>query len=1065
MRVRIDATSRMVLPSSQPVLDTPASAVAELQQTLASRPSEYVELCARSTFSFLRGGTSPDRMMQLARAQGYDAVGLADFNGLYGMVRAWEEAKKVGVRLIVGAELALLEGGSLVVHVENSHGYANLCKLLTKAHAHARREEPKIAVSEVLMHTEGLWALALQAASPGLDAALGPLHEAFHNRLSVGVYIHRDGKDRERIASAEASARRVGAALCATGRVLFGPSEDKVLFDVLQCIREGKTLDAAGTSLLPNAEARLKSPVEMVKLFGNHPEWIARTRTIADACTFSLSELAYKFPSDGPEPSNARLRRLTYEGARTRYPSGTPEAVRMQIEKELALIAKIDVAAYFLSVHDIVQMARARDILCQGRGSAANSAVCFCLGVTAVDPARSNLLFERFLSEERHEPPDIDVDFEHERREEVIQDIYATYGRDRAAMVSEVVCYRGKSSLREVGKVFGFSPEQVDRLTSLVSYWDHPGSIHAKKLTEFGFDPEDRRIVQVLGIAKRMQGIPRHLSIHVGGFVISSEPLSAVAPIEPATMEGRTVIPWDKDDIDTLGFFKIDVLGLGMLTAIRKALALVAARADDVNMRGKSAIDQLASIPSEDPRVYDALCKADTVGVFQIESRAQMSMLPRLKPRKFYDLVIEVAIVRPGPIQGGMVHPYLRRRNGEEAVEAPHAVLEPVLARTLGVPLFQEQVMQIAIVGAGYTGGEADQLRRDMAAWRRTGNLARHRDKLKRGFRAKGISDEFAERLYTQIQGFGEYGFPESHAASFALLVYASSWLKTHYPAEFATALINSQPMGFYSPSTILQDAERHGVKALPLDVNESAWDLLVSSEGAATIRLGLRLVKGLGEETGRRIEQNRPYQSLHDLRARAALSDGEMHALAEAGALSPLTGEHRRDALWAVTAPREGGLFEGQVLDPALMNFAEMSRSEQLSLDYARTGTSTTDHPLKILRATLKTLRATDLLHVKKGARVEVAGLVICRQRPATASGVVFMTLEDETGFINLVLWAKKFEELRRVATQESLVRVKGRLDRSVVDNSTGTIHVIVESMRAIRMPQKLETMSRDFH
>ncbi|HSQ64895.1 MAG TPA: error-prone DNA polymerase, partial [Polyangiaceae bacterium] len=638
-------------------------------------------------------------------------------------------------------------------------------------------------------------------------------------------------------------------------------------------------------------------------------------------------------------------------------------------------------------------------------------------------PSRSKLLFERFLSPERREPPDIDVDFEHERREEVIQEIYRRYGRDRAAMVSEVISYRGKSALREVGKVFGFSLEQVDQLSTLVSWWDSIKGVDPKRVREAGFDAGDERVRQCLRMAQAIQGFPRHLSIHVGGFILSAEPLERIAPVEPAAMPGRTVVPWDKDDVDALGFFKVDVLGLGMLTAIRKALRFVADA--ETESETETAIDLLAAIPPEDPVVYDALCRADTVGVFQIESRAQMAMLPRLRPRAFYDLVIEVAIVRPGPIQGGMVHPYLRRRNGEEAIDVPHELLRPILERTLGVPLFQEQVMQIAIVGAGYSGGEADQLRRDMAAWKRNGKLARHRDRLQRGFRERGISEQFGERLYKQIQGFGEYGFPESHAASFALLVYASAWLKVHHPAAFAAALVNSQPMGFYSVSSILKDAQRHGVEVLPIRVECSDWDCTL--EGAS-IRVGLRQVKGLGEEAGRRVEaarKERAWGGIEGLRARAGLDQKEMDALAEAGALNGLSGSGTRQAMWRVRAPRGEGLFRGKDGDEVEIELPRMTRAEQLVLDFERTGLSVGDHPMRLLREHLPdgVLGSRELAGLPKGHRVTTAGMVICRQRPGTASGVVFVTMEDEHGFINLVLWSKVFERLRRVATTSSLL------------------------------------------
>jgi error-prone DNA polymerase len=794
---------------------------------------------------------------------------------------------------------------------------------------------------------------------------------------------------------------------------------------------------------------------------------------VAEACRFSLRELHYRFPceldfSASPSPNETpdeALRRLTYEGARSRWPDGAPPQVAAQIEKELRLVAELKVAPYFLSVQSIVTIARAKDILCQGRGSAANSAVCYCLGITAVDPSRSNLLFERFLSGERREPPDIDVDFEHERREEVIQAIYERYGRERAAMVSEVISYRGKSALREVGKAFGLSLEQVDRLGELVSWWDRLEDIPRERVSACGFDPDDGRVGDVLSMAHAIQGYPRHLSIHVGGFVLSAEPLVEVAPIEPATMPGRTVIPWDKDDLDTLGFFKVDVLGLGMLTAIRKALAF-AARDDRV--RAPTAIDRLARIPSEDPRVYDALCAADTVGVFQIESRAQMAMLPRLLPRKFYDLVVEVAIVRPGPIQGGMVHPYLRRRSGAEPATMPHPKLAPILERTLGVPLFQEQVMQIAIVGAGYSGGEADQLRRDMAAWRRNGKLERHRERLLRGFAENGISREFGENLYRSIEGFGEYGFPESHAASFALLVYASSWLKVHHPAAFAAALVNSQPMGFYSPATIVKDAERHGVEVLPVRVDASDWDCTLEGGDPAiegdppALRLGMRLVRGLGEDAGRRIETARRagvFAGVEDLVARATLEPRELDLLARSGALAGF-GLARREAMWKSRAPREGNLFAGIEPDDESPALPELTRAEQLALDYRTTGVTVGDHAMSVVRSKLPAgyRTARELASAPNGARVRTAGVVICRQRPQTASGVVFVTLEDETGFVNLILWARTFERWRHVATTSSMLAVHGKIERE------GDVVYVVPDRLERLAGYDLPAMSRDF-
>ncbi|MDP9000189.1 MAG: error-prone DNA polymerase [Myxococcota bacterium] len=1057
----------------------------------------FVELAARTHFSFLRAGSSPRAIVARARALGYDTIGIADCDGLYGMVRALEAAEELGMRLVVGCEIAIdaspsvgpasvetLPRGpnSVWLHVATGEGYANLCRILTESHERHPKGKPRspdegvprnqfagLPLEGICENPRGLWCMAPP------EAGLHALREAFGERLSIAAWRHLDGEDAARLARAESIARELDVAICATNRVLFAGPEDKRLFDVLCCIREGVTLDEAGRALLPNAEAHIKPREKMQRLFAEHPSWLARSFDVADACQFSLRELKYRFPSEldadvasNPthcETADEALRRLTYAGARARWPEGERGPVALKIEKELALIAELQVAAYFLSVQGIVAIARARDILCQGRGSAANSAVCYCLGVTAVDPSRSNLLFERFLSSERREPPDIDVDFEHERREEVIQEIYAKYGRDRAAMVSEVISYRGKSALREVGKAFGLSLEQVERLAVLVSWWDKVDEVPRERVVACGFDPDDPRVRQVLAMAHAIQGCPRHLSIHVGGFVLSAEPLVCVAPVEPATMPGRTVIPWDKDDLDTLGFFKVDVLGLGMLTAIRKALAMAADDFGDAD----TAIDRLARVPAEDPRVYDALCAADTVGVFQIESRAQMAMLPRLKPRKFYDLVVEVAIVRPGPIQGGMVHPYLRRRTGDEPATLPHPKLAPILERTLGVPLFQEQVMQLAIVGAGYTGGEADQLRRDMAAWRRSGKLERHRERLLQGFASNGIEREFGERLYRSIEGFGEYGFPESHAASFALLVYASAWLKVHHPAAFAAALVNSQPMGFYSPGSIVQDAERHDVEVLPARVDASDWDCTLEGGNRAVerdppaLRLGLRVVRGLGEAAGRRIEEARrtcSFVGVEDLVARAGLDKRKLDVLAHAGALACF-GLARREAMWKVRGPREEGLFAGLEPGDEKPELAALTRAEQLALDYRTTGVAVGDHAMKVVRPKLpgSYKSAYDLATIAHGARVSTAGVVICRQRPQTSSGVVFVTLEDETGFVNLILWATTFARWRHIATTSSMLVAHGKVERE-----GDVVYVIPDRLERLAL-YDLPSMSRDFH
>jgi error-prone DNA polymerase len=1048
----------------------------------------FAELLAKSSFSFLEGASHPQELVGAAHELGLAAIALCDRDGLYGSVRAHAAGKELGQRVIVGAELSLEPEGSgtVALLVVDHDGYGNLCRLLTEAHADHEKGTAGIAVTRVAASARGLLAVvpldALDADGPG-SRVLGPIRDAFDDRAFVATWRHRDGLDAARTGAALAAEARYGMPAIATARPLYHRPDRKPLADIVRCIRHKTTLDRAGTLLPPNAEATIRSGARMLALFRDRPELVHRTVDVAERCRFSLGELRYHFPSESlcrpGETPDAALRRLVDAGCLRRYPAGTPAGVRATIEKELALIASIGVAAYFLSVHQIVDIARARKILCQGRGSAANSAVCFVLGITAVDPSRIALLFERFLSNERREPPDIDVDFEHERREEVIQAIYATYGRDRAAMVSEIISYRGRSALREVGKVFGLSPDQLDRLSGLVMHMDDK-ALSDERIAEAGLDPEDARLQQVARWAAELDGFPRHLSIHVGGFVLSAAPLSAVAPIEPARMEGRTVIPWDKDDLDDLGFFKIDVLALGMLTAVRKALALIhEARTPGAPF---DPIEAIAAVPPEDPAVYAAIQRADVIGVFQIESRAQMSMLPRLKPREFYDLVVEVAIVRPGPIQGGMVHPYLRRRTGRERPDPPHECLAPILKRTLGVPLFQEQVMQIAMVGAGYSPGDADQLRRDMAGWRKTGRLARHREKLLLGFAERGISQEFGEQLYQQIHGFGEYGFPESHAASFALIVYASAWIKVHFPAEFACALLNAQPMGFYSPSSIVKDAQRHGVEARAPCVVRSVWDSTLEppTDGSApshpnglsakppALRLGLRQIRGLGEGVTRAILAARaeaPFASLQDLIRRARLKKNEIEALAEAGALEPLV-PARRDALWRARAPREGGLFEGMEIEPDEdVGLPELQPLEQLALDYGRVGLSIDDHPMRHLRERLDprgVRRAVDLRKLRHGARVTVAGMVIGRQRPGTASGVTFVTLEDETGMVNLIIQKEVFAENYAVARHAPLLLVEGRLERQ-----GEVVHVLALALERLLLPDGDEprARSRDFH
>jgi error-prone DNA polymerase len=1063
----------------------------------------FAELLGRSCFSFLEGASQPAELIRRAHELDLEAIALCDRDGIYGSARLHEAARELGAahpesrlpRVIVGAELSLEresyqpgKQASVALLVEDARGYANLCRLLTDAHRAHPKGTAGIRASRIAEAAAGLVAVVpFDPRWPLERGELEALREAFGERGAIAVWRHLDRHDAPRLEAATA----LGWPIVASARPLFHDRAKKPLADVLRCIRDGTTLDAAGTDLTANAEAELRSGAKLARLFPNHDDWLERSLTLAERCRFSLSELRYAFPSDSyGDPSlspDENLRRAVWSGAAERYPEGVSEDVRLQLERELALIAELEVAPYFLSVKQIVTIARERQILCQGRGSAANSAVCYVLGITAVDPVKSALLFERFMSVARREPPDIDVDFEHERREEVIQEIYRRYGRERAAMVSELICYRGKSALREVGKVFGLSGDQLDRLSDVAG--PHHGEstppeearreprtriddARGSKLEQRGLDPDDPRLRQVLALARQLQGIPRHLSIHVGGFVLSSEPLERVAPIEPASMADRTVIPWDKDDIDTLGFFKVDVLGLGMLTAIRKALAAIHERRHG-SLEGFDPIAELARIPAEDPAVYDACCRADTVGVFQIESRAQMAMLPVLRPRTFYDLVVEVGIVRPGPIQGGMVHPYLRRRTGEEAVRYPHPILEAILKRTLGVPLFQEQVMQIAIAAAGYLPGEADQLRRDMAAWRKNGRLEMHRDKLLTGFRRHGIPDSFADSLYQQILGFGEYGFPESHAASFALLVYASAWLKVRHQAAFTAALLNSQPMGFYSPSSLVRDAQAHGVAVLPMRVESSEWDTTLEprgpSNGVQAVRLGFRQVRGLGQPGVASLlaaRSERPFASVDDVARRSGMKRDELEQLARAGAFDALC-PSRREALWQLRAPREDGLYEARAIESAEpVGLRRLRAPEQLALDYGTLGLSLHDHPLRHLRPQLARRRvrlANEQAAWRPGERLTVAGVVQSRQRPATAKGIVFITLEDETGVVNLVVYGDVFERHELAARHAGILLARGRVDRK-----GEVVHVRAESLERLDLPcgtRPLDTRSRDFH
>ena len=1044
-----------------------------------SRPEAgYAELQVTSNFSFLRGASHPEELALSAAALGHAAIAVTDRNTLAGVVRAHAAAKKAGIRLVVGARLDFTDAPSLLCYPTDRAAYGRLAQLLTLGKRRAEKGQCKLALADLFAYGEGQILLALPAEPPdrGFAEHLRLLQRQFGDRLYlVAQHLYR-GDDAKRLVRLGALADELGIGLVTSNDVHAHSPTRRPLQDVLTCVREGCTIDAAGTRLHANAERHLKSAAEMARLFRRRPDAVARTIEVVERCGFSLDELRYEYPAepvpDGRTPQE-ELVRLTWLGAAGRYPGGVPEQIKAAIEHEFALIDQLDYAPYFLTVHDIVRFARSQGILCQGRGSAANSAVCYCLGITSVDPARVDLLFERFVSAERNEPPDIDVDFEHERREEVIQYIYGKYGRDRAGIAATVICYRPKSAIRDVGKALGLSPDTVALLSKMLWGWGQDG-VGAEHVREAGLDPSDRRLALAVELARELQGFPRHLSQHVGGFVITRGPLSQVVPIENAAMADRTVIEWDKDDLDALHMLKIDVLALGMLTCIRKGFDLLA--------RHHGRRFDLATVPVEDPRVYDMLCRADSIGVFQVESRAQMTMLPRLKPRNFYDLVIEVAIVRPGPIQGDMVHPYLRRRNGEEEVVYPSPELEQVLGKTKGVPLFQEQAMRIAIVAAGFKPSEADSLRRAMATFRKVGTIHSFQAKLVEGMVARGYERDFAERCFKQIEGFGEYGFPESHAASFALLVYVSAWLKCHYPAAFACALLNSQPMGFYAPAQIVRDAREHGVELRAVDVNASDWDCTLEPGrgGRPALRLGFRQVKGCRQAD---IEQmlaarGAGFRTLRELWQRSGLTPAALETLARADAFGSL-GLDRRAALWQVKgleatplplfAHAEAQIRSGANMPPpALANepavlLPAMTLGEQVIEDYAELRLSLKSHPLALLRQRMivrGVVPNARLQYLPNDGRVDIAGLVLVRQRPGTASGVIFATLEDETGVANIIVWPKIFERFRRIVLGSRLLGVRGKLQREGL-----VIHVIAERLQDLSSDLRLlADMDGDF-
>ena len=1024
--------------------------------------SRYAELHALSNFTCLRGASHPDELVHTAAALGYEALAITDECSVSGIVRAHMAAKEHGLaKLIVGAEFQFCAGPKLVVLAQNRSGYARLCQLITDGRRAADKGSYRLTAAACDDGLPDCLVLWVPDNRLELDAAQQWIRTAFRGRLWIAVELLADGLVHQRLSRLRELGRVLGLPLVASGDVHMHTRGRRALQDTVTAVRLGTTLERAGLALYPNGERHLRECRCLEKIYP--ADLLAETLRIAASIDFSLDELRYQYPDElvpcGETPSSY-LRKLTADGMQRRWPAGVPGKVRTLVEHELELIRSLGYEPYFLTVHDIVAYARRQNILCQGRGSAANSAVCFCLGITEVDPDRMATLVERFISRERNEPPDIDVDFEHERREEVIQYIYRKYGRHRAAIAATVVTYRPRSALRDVGKALGLSGLQVDRLARSMQWWDGKG-VDDSRVLEAGLDPRSPVIRRLLWLVRQLIGFPRHLSQHVGGFVISNGPLSELVPVENAAMPDRTVIQWEKNDLDDMGLLKVDVLGLGMLTAIRRSFDLIE------GFDGRRYT--LATVPAEDPVVYDMICRGDTMGVFQIESRAQMAMLPRLKPRCFYDLVIEVAIIRPGPIQGDMVHPYLRRRNGEERVDYPSEEVRGVLSRTLGVPIFQEQVMQLAVVAAGFTPGEADRLRRAMAAWKRRGGLGPFEDKLVHGMRERGYSADFARQIFKQIEGFGEYGFPESHSASFALLVYVSCWLKCHTPAAFTCALLNSQPMGFYSASQLTQDLRRHGVEVRPVDVNDSDWDCNLErrADGKPALRLGMRMVKGLSEGAGQELVARRAgdgYRGIQHLLESTGIDRRNLEALASAGALKSLEG-HRHKVRWAVA-----GVEQPTALFPTLERFeaAPMLRrpteGQDIVADYRSLGLTLERHPMMLLRRQLDRHRyatAAELPSMASGKGIRVAGLVITKQRPGTASGVTFITLEDETGHINLIVWKKIADRQREVLLNARLMGVFGELQIE-----SGVIHVIVRKMiDHTGMLGELQVVSRDFH
>ena len=1010
----------------------------------------YTELQVTTNFSFLRGASHPDELVEQAAALGYSQVGITDRNSFAGLVRAHVAAKEKGIRIIPGCRLDLADGPSLLAYPVNKEAYSMLSELLTTGNLRAEKGKCLLYKADVYKCTEGIKYISIPPAGLNdqfeFDASfitqLTEYRKAFGDSIYIAACRYYHGDDIKHLYQLSQLAASLDIPMVATNDVHYHDPERRQLHDVITCIREKCTIYNAGYHLHPNAERYMKPAEEMLRLFRNYPDAIKRTQEIAEACNFSLDELKYQYPkeitSEGRTPLE-ELSMLTWEGARRHFPGSIPEKIKTAILHEMDFIERMNYAEYFLTVYDIVRFARERGILCQGRGSAANSTVCFCLGITSVDPTKFDLLFERFISSARNEPPDIDVDFEHERREEVMQYVFQKYGRDRAAIVATVTQQHQKGAIRDVGKAMGLSVDTINRLSGAI--WEFTDEwFEGNRITEQGLNPDDKHLRKVLKLTRAYMGFPRQLGQHTGGFVITEGKLSDLCPIMNARMQDRTCIEWNKDDIDALGFLKIDVLALGMLTCIRKAFDLAKAHYDlDLT---------LANIPQDDPAVYEMISHADTIGVFQIESRAQQAMLPRLKPRCFYDLVIEVAIVRPGPIQGDMVHPYLRRRNGEEPVEYPSKELEEILGRTLGVPLFQEQAMKIAIVAAGFTPSEADELRRSMATFKLKGLVTRFEERLIKGMLDRGYELEYAQRVFRQLEGFGSYGFPESHAASFALLVYVSSWIKCFYPEVFACALLNSMPMGFYQPAQIVIDAQKHGVEVRPVDINYSEWDnkLEEKSGNYFALRLGFRQVKGLREDDINVLLKGRTkqYDNINALRD-TGISMAALDKLADADAFRSI-GLDRREALWDVTTKDTPvAMFSGHpVTDEQQVSLPVIEDSEHVVLDYASTSLSLKAHPVSFIREKLDRLKIVSTAALSKmddGLYVKVAGLVLVRQRPGTAGGVCFMTIEDETGFANVVIFQQLFDEFRKPILQSRLIMVEGRLQRA-----GEVVHVIVK-------------------